>query len=1120
MTTTDNQVDTDPQRVIAAIRRTRQRNTVRKALPMLAGSGMMPPAIQDYEGAQELGGYRTNAALPRDPREFIAGTFTPLTPIAPVSINIPITDDDDDERPAPRQREMPPGWNMPVGLPGTEGFKLASFQTLRTYADVYSVARACIQVRKGEIRGMEWDIMPTQEAEKRMRGDRAAHREFAERKKIVVGFFRKPDPDYDFFSSYIDALMEEMLVTDALSLYLHPTRKKGKGPFGRGLAALELISGSTIRPLASTRGGRVAPPSPGYQQYLYGVPRVDLMDILTNADNDEISQLGKPVKEYRGDQLMYLPYTRRSWTPYGFPPLERTLVPTITGLRKQQYQLNYFDEGTIPGNFISPGENLGWTPNQLQIWQEQQNAVAGDPAWKHKSIALPPGSKVFPMRPAALADQFDEIVMAQVCMGYDVMPMEMGITPRVSTTQTTGAANQMAKATEKTNERKSLKPTLSYFTDIFNVIIQQVWLQDDMRFVFEGLEEDEDENSLVERLVQMLQYGLASVDECRIALGKPPWGLPITSDPVYINPTAGMVPMGSIDPTTGRPMGTPPPAPVGAGLPPGAGPPGAAPGAVPGARPPAAIPGAPPKAPAPGSAGKPSGPAGSQAAGKPAAGPDGALAPPPPQNPRDGIAPDDKVGQARQDAAEAHAGLQADLHQQFAQGTPLEPPVRPPINAETEGETLPGPGKTKAMLSELDALRRQCNKGRKPSTWEARHLPGPIMDYFTALAKSLSPDDAAAITHEFIVACFGPPTLAAQLDSVRDGTFVVKDYADAYLTERRDFHGRWTRDDEGHFTAGNPGHDDDTEEEHRQHSYRGYQFVPRVTAHQEFEAEASRYEAEAQRAGGTKVLIAKANAQSQHYTDAQVKALNDKINQLQADLHKGEHSDAKRDMIFDLAGTLAAVVLIFMTGPAGLVALIPIMADKGPDIVKAIAGYLTTRARHTENILGAMKPGEKATDPAQVLIDYFTGALMKGGIPQELATAIATRTIQAARASLAAGRQPYDPGFLPPGTGELILGRTKNFTTSVPLGDPQQGLAPYDLNGVSTPIRDQTKCPCCDCTTDKCTCPTWCSTCTCATRADNGATVDSDMEVTKGVRFDPWAGYEGLAGVEVRPPAS
>lgn len=732
---------TDPARVVASLKRVQLKNRVRKSIP---------PAVAQYQ--QMVYGHSAGAPLPRDPMQFLAGTFTPLTPIEPVPINVPDTDSPDDARPAPRRREMPVGWNMPVGVPGSEGFKLASFGTLRMYADLYSIARACIQLRKNEIRGLEWDIMPTQEAERRMRGDAAAHRDFAERRAQVVKFFRKPDPDYLSFGSYIDAIVEEMLVTDALSLYLHPTRKSGKGPFGSDVAALEIISGSTIRPLVNTRGGRVVPPSPGYQQYLYGVPRSDLMDILDGTEDEQVKELGKPAKEYRGDQLIYAPYVQRSWTPYGFPPLERTLIPTITGLRKQQFQMDFFDEGTIPGNYISPGESLGWTPNQLQIWQNQNNAIAGDPAWKHKSIALPPGSKVFPMKPIEIADQSDEVIMTQICMGYDIEPMELGISPKVSMTQSPGASNQMAKASQDKQERKSTKPTLAFLTDIFNVLIQDIWGQADMRFMFEGLEEDEDEDALVSRLVQMIQYGLSPIDEARIALGKSPYGLPITSDPVFVSPTAGMVPLGSIDPTTGKPMGTPPPAPVGAPPAPG-GPPGAAgqpprPGVPPAASPGGAIPGK-PGSPVP--------------AAKPDGTPPGQAGPQKPDKPH----PDDKVGTSRLASQEAHAQVQQRLHEDFAAGKPLEPPVRPPVASEDLSADKDKPPSTKAMLSELDALRRHVKKGLAVTAWEARHLPELIVEHYGDLLKVLQPDDAAKVTRQFVIQCFGPPTIQAKLEEIR-----------------------------------------------------------------------------------------------------------------------------------------------------------------------------------------------------------------------------------------------------------------------------------------------------------------------------------------------------------------
>lgn len=975
---------TDPARVVRAINRAKRRHEVRKDIS---------PLVAQYQ--ETIYGHSTGQALPRDPMEFLAGTFTPLSPIQTTAVNVP---DGDLERPGPRQREMPVGWNMPIGVPGSEGFKLASFGTLRMYADLYSVARAALQVRKSEIRGLEWDIMPTAEAERAMRGDKKAHKEFAERKAIAVKFFRKPDPDYIKFGSYIDAVIEEMLSVDALSLYLHPTKLAGKGPFGSSVAALELISGNTIRPLVNVRGGRVSPPSPGYQQYLYGVPRSDLMEILRGDDVKEMDG-ENPVKQYRGDQLMYLPYTARAWTPYGFPPIERSIIPVITGLRKQQFQMDFFDEGTIPGNYISPGEQLGWTPNQLEIWQNQQNALAGDPAWKHKSIALPPGSKVFPMRPVALADQFDEIVMTQVCMAFDVMPMELGVSPKVSTTQSPGAANQMAKASQSTNQRKSLKPTLAFLTDVFNVIIQEVWHQEDMRFVFEGLEEDEDENALVERLVQMVSFGFSSIDECRIALDKAPWGLPITSDPVFVSATAGMVPLGSIDPTSGRPMGTPPPQPIGAPPPPGGAPPapggpGSPPALPPGQKPPAGSPSPPGAAPKP-----PGAPPGQT---PPPGGPPGA---PPPHV---GPAPGDKVGQSRQDAAEAHAGVQQQMHEDFAAGKPLEPPVRPPLTAGADEEHASS--SSKAMLSELDALRRHLNKGRQLRTWETRYLPGLVMDHVGSLLKHLDPDDAAAVTREFVISAFGPPTITGQVEQVRKS---------GWEGELRDARGRWSKDpgagtsDLGTGAAKPPTH---------------------------------------------MRTVATANNQARVYTDAQVQDLQKQINALRAELHAEKHKEAKAAAAIRLVSVAASIAMAFFTGGLSLVALGPLLLDKMPEVGRELAEYYQVRRQHTELPITPLKPGEKADDAAAAAVTgHLIRELMAAGVDPGLARHIATHVVQAAIAAMASGRQPWEPEFLPDDavTGILHGQVAKVMSTSAPLNEQggQQGLAPYDLEASGRPHR-------------------------------------------------------------------
>jgi 8-oxo-dGTP pyrophosphatase MutT (NUDIX family) len=820
--------------------------------------------------------------LPRPSRTFTDGAFAPFSPIQPVPVDEPPPGGQFAD---PRWWQYRVGWNLPT-QPGTEGLKLASFDQLYTLANRYSVARACIELRKEEIRGLEWEITLTTDAAKAYQGDRKAMRDFGERKAEVTKFFKHPDPDYWSFSSFLDALLEEIFVYDALSVIFRPKYGASFGMGGRGLLgsdldSINLVSGpcysddtevltrrgwlrfadttaedefatrnpktktlewqqatyfhreawngrlinfrsrwldilvtpnhrmlstscprgvkgerhgdewiipagilaekgskfqliphtsindspdlasfrlpvslqapfgemtgddfaafmgmwlaegcvtwhgergkrkrptvyvtqdeksrgfrpyrellnrlfgrdvaynghsfyfrhaglagylkqfghahekflpdeilgfsarqaeifwhyywlgdgyadrqrictsssrmadglqilaqrmgkwatvsteyahdakqlpggrsidqdhirpkylialhshaastwsaeytdydgfvycvslpnetmyvrrngkpawccNTIRPLLDMHGGRPRPPAPAYQQYLYGVPRSDYMTIAMGNDIDAYGLSGAEVNEFRSDVMLYAPLVSRRETPYGFPPVERALLPIISGLQKQEFQLDYFTEGTIPAVYISPGDT-NITPTQIGELQNALNALAGDPAYHLKVVVLPPGSKVEPQRPVDLSDSFDYLVMNQVAMQFDVQPQELGIIPDIGSNATGPSASAVRFAGQEGRDlksRKSTKPLLSFICDIFNYAIQDICRQPDMQFTFEGLVDDEDKQVIVDQGVQMIQNGLASIDEVREQLDKPPWGLQETSEPV------------------------------------------------------------------------------------------------------------------------------------------------------------------------------------------------------------------------------------------------------------------------------------------------------------------------------------------------------------------------------------------------------------------------------------------------------------------------------------------------------------------------------------------------------------------------------------------------------------
>jgi len=514
------------------------------AAPQSSGMGRISPVQAEmYYNNSYANNY--GPFLPRPSRTFTDGAFAPMSPIQPTPLDEPPPGG---MYPGPRWWQYRTAWNLPTP-PGTEGLKLASFDQLRTLAQKYSVARAAIDLRQQEIRGLRWDITLTTDAAKAYQGDTTAMRDFGERKAKVKKFFRRPDPDFWTFDSFLNAMLEEIFVYDALSLVFRPKfgasfGMGGKGLLGSDLDSIRLVSGPTIRPLLDMQGGKPRPPAPAYQQFLYGVPRSDYMTILTGSDIDDAGLAGAEVNEFNADIMLYAPYWATRETPYGFPPVERALLPIISGLQKQEFQLDYFTEGTIPAVYISPGD-ANITPTQIGELQNALNALAGDPAYHLKVVVLPPGSKVEPQRPVDLSDSFDYLVMNQVLMEFDVQPQELGIIPDIGGTPTGPSASGVRFAGQQSRDiksRKSTLPLLQWICDIFNYVIQDICQQPDMEFQFEGLVNDEDKAAITELGVQQVQNAIASIDEVRDRLDLPPWGLQETSEPVVFT-AQGPIPL-------------------------------------------------------------------------------------------------------------------------------------------------------------------------------------------------------------------------------------------------------------------------------------------------------------------------------------------------------------------------------------------------------------------------------------------------------------------------------------------------------------------------------------------------------------------------------------------------
>lgn len=113
--------------------------------------GGLSPLVASY--TQQYSVNRPYSPLPRPASVFLEGAFGPGSPITAMPIDPPR---EDTQRPDVRRFQYDVNYNYPVGTPGSEGYKLAPFATLRALADSYSLARTCVDKRKSEIIGLEW----------------------------------------------------------------------------------------------------------------------------------------------------------------------------------------------------------------------------------------------------------------------------------------------------------------------------------------------------------------------------------------------------------------------------------------------------------------------------------------------------------------------------------------------------------------------------------------------------------------------------------------------------------------------------------------------------------------------------------------------------------------------------------------------------------------------------------------------------------------------------------------------------------------------------------------------------------------------------------------------------
>lgn len=445
-------------------------------------------------------------ALPR-PDVWYQNPFGPGLPSLPVGIDAPRGDTG---RPEPRIFEYSVGWN----LPGRHN-RLLPWKLLRDAANFIPLFRRCIGIRQDRIGALDWGIrltktaiqqaerdnpgMPRVELEQKLRADKAADIDRCEK------FWAMPDRrNRRSWNSWIRILLEDVFVVDALSIYPRFT-------YGGDLDSLEIIDGTTVKPLLDERGGRPQPPFPAFQQILWGYPRRDLG---MEADPD-----GGTGSLLPSDQLIYEPRNQRVWTPYGNSAVEQALADGELYMHRHRWMTLEYTAGTMPTSLFEVAADASLTPQQVAELERYFNDLhSGDSTQRQRANFLPPG--IVPSKEGGdVAERYkpdyDLHLIKLVASHFDTTMPELGFT------ETKGLGSSgFHEGQENVQDRKDqslIKWLKRLLTDITRT---QLGAPDELEFYFLGLD-DEDEAAADDVEQARLAGGVITLNERRDRLGLP-----------------------------------------------------------------------------------------------------------------------------------------------------------------------------------------------------------------------------------------------------------------------------------------------------------------------------------------------------------------------------------------------------------------------------------------------------------------------------------------------------------------------------------------------------------------------------------------------------------------------
>lgn len=369
----------------------------------------------------------------------------------------------------------------------------SNVQLFRHWAEHSEWIRAAISIRKSQVAGAEWDIVAFDP-------DKMASEQLITKVKTL---FDRPNPATDSFRSFIEPVIEDLLVLDAG--VIEKVRTLRGEP-----AQLWAVDGGSIRVSSNWDGS--SPTEPRYFWYPDGSLRA----------------------QFNNDEMVYMMANPSTYRPTGLSPLETLKLAIDSELSGHTYNHRQV-VNAAPDGLLDLGE--GARPDQVESFKSYWHSeVAGQGAMAF--IGGSKGAKFTPFRNSNRDMQFLEwqiYLVRKIAAVFGLSPQDFGLTFDVN--RSSGEVQQ------ENSEDRGIRPILSLLQDYLTREI--VWdeafggMENNLAFRFTSLNLRETLNQAKVMEIQLAGVPWRSVNEVRKEQGLAPWGIEFDS-PMMVTPTGAV----------------------------------------------------------------------------------------------------------------------------------------------------------------------------------------------------------------------------------------------------------------------------------------------------------------------------------------------------------------------------------------------------------------------------------------------------------------------------------------------------------------------------------------------------------------------------------------------------